>query len=45
MTLDEICAEEEFVPESGTLLLLGSAVPGLAAYAALRLRGSRKQSG
>jgi hypothetical protein len=45
MTLDEICAEEEFVPESGTLLLLGSGIPGLVAYAALRLRGSRKPTG
>jgi hypothetical protein len=44
MTLDDICAEEEFVPEAGTLLLLGSGIPGLTAYAALRLRGARKQS-
>jgi hypothetical protein len=28
--------EEEFVPEAGTLLLLGSGLAGLASYAGLR---------
>jgi hypothetical protein len=31
----EVC-EEEFVPEAGTVLLLGSGLAGLAGYAALR---------
>jgi hypothetical protein len=32
------CQEEEFVPEPGTVLLLGSGLMGLAGYAGLRLR-------
>jgi hypothetical protein len=31
-------AEEEFVPEPGTILLLGSGLMGLAGYAGLRWR-------
>ena len=33
----EVC-EEEFVPEAGTIALLGSGLAGLAGYATLRLR-------
>jgi hypothetical protein len=33
----EVC-EEEFVPEAGTMLLLGSGLAGLAGYATLRWR-------
>jgi hypothetical protein len=32
------CPEEQFVPEAGTVLLLGSGLMGLGGYAALRLR-------
>jgi len=34
----EPCAEEEFVPEPGTMALLGSGLAGLAGYATLRWR-------
>jgi len=39
----EVCAaeEEEFVPEPGSLLLLGSGVAGLAGYAGLRWRSKQ----
>ena len=36
------CAAEEFVPEPGTVLLLGSGMAGMAAYTALRLRTRRQ---
>jgi hypothetical protein len=39
--LAEDCAAAEFVPEAGSILLLGSGLAGLAGYAALRLRSGR----
>lgn len=36
----EVC-EAEFVPEPGTIMLVGSGLAGLAAYATLRLRSGR----
>lgn len=47
LTLAEICAiqaEREFVPEPGTVLLLGSGLASLAGYAGLRIRASRTES-
>jgi hypothetical protein len=35
----EVCQAREFVPEAGSILLLGSGLAGLAGYAALRWRG------
>ena len=39
--LAEDCAAAEFVPEPGSVLLLGSGLAGLAGYAALRLRSGQ----
>lgn len=41
----EDCAAAQFVPEAGTIALLGSGLAGLAGYATLRLRSLRPHSG
>jgi hypothetical protein len=39
VVLADVCkVEEEFVPEPGSILLLGSGLMGLAGYAGLRWR-------
>jgi hypothetical protein len=41
----EDCAAATFVPEAGSILLLGTGLAGLAGYAALRVRSLRRGSG